>query len=477
MRGAFIQALVWYDYWVLIYLFTINSIYFLLLATGLFEMLRHRRLELQSEEGVALELSALMPPVSVLAPAHNEAATIRESVRAMLGLCYPEFEIVVINDGSTDETLSILIEEFRLYKSARYFETKLDTKRIKAVYESMDPIPLVVVDKDNGGKADSLNAGINVSRYPLVCGVDADSLLEERSLLWVARPFVKDPDRVIAVGGTIRVANGCGVDAGRVVAVDVPKSWIARFQTVEYLRAFLGGRIAFSALNCLLVISGAFGLFLKSAVIAAGGYRHDTVGEDMELVVRLHHWARKQGKDYRIHFQPDPVCWTEVPESMRVLKRQRNRWQRGTIECMWMHRSMILNPRYGMLGMFAMPYFIAFEMLGPLVELSGYVLSVVGLYWDLFDPEVFVLFFAAAVLYGMILSTASIILEDLALKRYPTVKNLLTLVVAGVLENLGFRQILTVWRAQAFIDVLRGTKSWGKMERTGFTKAPAGVQS
>ncbi len=471
MREMLLGGLAWYEYWVLIYLFAINTVYFILLVIGLFEMLRHRAFEEAAGEGLALQLSTLMPPVSLLAPAYNESATIRESVRAMLALSYPEYEVIIINDGSTDDTLKVLIDEFKLYKSAGYFETSLETRRVKAVYESMDPIPLVVIDKDNGGKADALNAGINVSKYPLFCGVDADSLLEERSLLWVARPFVKDPDRVIAVGGTIRVANGCTVDHGRVVKVDVPQSWIARFQTVEYLRAFLGGRVAFSAFNCLLVISGAFGLFLKSAVIAVGGYRHTTVGEDMELVVRLHRWARRNKPGYRIHFQPDPVCWTEVPESMEVLRRQRNRWQRGTIECVWMHRGMIFNPRYGSVGMFALPFFIAFEMLGPLVELVGYIICILGLYWDFIDTEIFLLLFIAAVLYGMVLSTGSIILEELAMRRYPSVKNLLVLVVAGIVENLGFRQLLTVWRAQAFWDLWRGKKSWGKMDRVGFVRA------
>jgi len=468
------HALALYEYWIVLYLFVLSTIYFVLMMVGFFDLMRHRLTRRDEEENRVLEGSALVSPVSILAPAFNEAATIRESVRALLMLSYPEFEVIVINDGSKDKTLKLLIEEFHLYRSARFYEGALATRPIRAIYESMDPIPLIVIDKENGGKADSLNAGINVAHYPLVCAVDSDSLLEPDALLRVARPFIEEPKRVLAVGGIIRVANGCTAAGGRVLEVDLPKSWIARFQVVEYLRSFLGGRVGFSAFNSLLVISGAFGIFSKSAVLAVGGYRTSTVGEDMELIVRLHHWARQMRKDYRIVFQPDPVCWTEVPESLKILKRQRNRWQRGTLETMWLHRSMIGRPSYGILGLFAFPYFVLFEAFGPLVELIGYVLTVLGFCFGLFNWEVVLVFFLATMLYGMVLSVGSVILEEMSTSRYPRLRSMLLLVWAGVLENLGFRQLLTLWRAQAFWDLLRGKKSWGVMERVGFGRPPAG---
>lgn len=456
-----------YEYGIIAYLFTLSTIYFVLLLVGFFEMIRHRFAYRDSEENRVLEASPLVPPVSILAPAYNEAASICESVRAMLALTYPQFEVIVINDGSKDDTLRLLIDEFHLYRSARFYENTLASKQVRGVYESMDPIPLVVVDKDNGGKADALNAGINVARYPLVCAADCDSLLENDALMRVARPFLEDPERVLAVGGIVRVANGCEISGGRVVKVDLPRSWIGRCQVVEYLRSFLGGRVAFSAFNSLIIISGAFGLFLKRAVLAVGGYRTDTVGEDMELIVRLHRWARTKKMDYRIVFQPDPVCWTEVPESFKILKRQRNRWQRGSFETFWIHRDMILRPKFGSLGMFSIPYFVLFETLGPVVELAGYALTLIGVLLGLFNVRVIYLFFLAAVLYGMILSTASVILEELSTRRYPKVRNLLMLIVTSLIENLGFRQILTFWRAMAFVDLARGKKSWGAMERKG----------
>lgn len=468
MKEMFFSALSWYESYVILYLFAISTVYMLLLLTGFFLLLRHRFLVRDPEVARALEFSALMPPISILVPAYNEVATACHSIRAMLMLRYPEYEVVVINDGSKDGTLRVLIEEFHLYKSARFFDDGLATAPIRAVYESIDSVPLVVIDKPNSGKADSLNAGINVARYPLVCTVDADSILEEDALLRAARPFVEDPEHVIAVGGIVRVINGCEVSAGRVVGIDVPRAWIGRFQVVEYLRAFLGGRVALSSYNCLLVVSGAFGLFSRAVLHAVGGYRTDTVGEDMELVVRLHRWARRERKDYRVVFEPEPVCWTEVPESLATLHRQRSRWQRGTIQTLWAHRGMIGHPRYGLLGFLALPYYVLFEMFGPLVELTGYLVTLLGLALNLFNRDTALLFFLAAISYGVLLSVASVVLEELTLRRYPKASDLVRLVTAAILESLGFRQILTAWRAEAFWHLFRNGHAWGAMERKGF---------
>ena len=468
-QGYIVQFVSWYEWWVLAYLFAINSIYFILMIVGLMELWRHRVTGRDPAQYEAMQFSNLMPPISVLAPAYNEALTIRQSVRAMLQIAYPEFEVVVINDGSKDSTLQELIAEFDLVPSARYHGGDIETQPVHAVYESRRKIPLVVIDKQNGGKADALNAGINASRYPLFCTIDSDSLLEPDALLQVAAPFVEDP-RVIACGGLIRVANGCRIRNGRVMETALSKSWIVRFQVVEYLRAFLGGRIAFGSLNSLLIISGAFGVFSKKVVVGAGGYRTDTVGEDMELVVRMHEYALREKMEYRIVFLPHPVCWTEVPDKLEILRRQRNRWQRGTLEALWMHKRLFFRPGSGWLGMFALPYFILFEGLGPLVELTGYGITILGLALGIFSWKIALLFFIAAVLYGMILSTSAVVLEEMTLKRYPELKNLFALIAAGILESLGFKQLLTVWRSGAFIDLFRGRKGWGDMDRTGFDR-------
>ena len=456
---------------IILYVALINSIYFLLIVLG-FQALRRERgafLRVRRDE---LLRSPLLPRVAVLAPAFNEAATCRESVRAMLALRYPHHEVIVINDGSKDDTLQILIDEFKLYRSSRAPDGAIPCKPIRAIYESRDPLRLVVVDKENGGKADSLNAGINVARAPLVCAVDSDSLLEDEALLYVVKPFLED-STTIAAGGIIRIANGCRVEGGRVVDVRTPTQWLPLFQVVEYLRAFLGGRIAFSFLNSLLIISGAFGVFRRDAVVEAGGYRTSTVGEDMELVVRLHAIWRTAGRAYRIVFVPEPVCWTEAPETLRVLKRQRNRWQRGTVDSVGLHKRMLLNPRFGAVGIFALPYFFLFEMLGPAVELLGYVLTFSGIVFGLIRPAVAILFLVVSILFGIVLSMSSVVLEELTQRRYARPSDLLRLFVASVVENLGFRQLLTVWRTQGLIDGLRGKQGWGAMERRGFGGTPA----
>lgn len=467
----FVHFLNWYESGVVVYLFAINSIYFVLLVVGLLELLRYRATHRDPAQYEAMQFSNLMPPISMLAPAYNEERTIRQSIRAMLQITYPEFEVVVINDGSSDGTLAELIDEFHLVRSQRYIGGTLRTQSVRAVYESTQPAPLIVIDKEYGGKGDA-QTGINASRYPIICSVDSGSLPEQDALLQAARPFVEDPQRVIATGGLIRVANSCEIRNGRVVKAALSKPWIVRFQVVEYLRAFLGGRIAFGSMNSLLIISGAFGLFLKRIVVAAGGYSTGTVGEDMELVVKLHKYAVSQNMDCRVVFLPHPVCWTEVPESLAVLRRQRNRRQRGTLETLDTHKDMLFCVRFGWLGLFGMPYFSLFEGFGRLVELSGYVVTVLGLLTGAFGWRLPMLFFVAAVLYGIILSVTAIVLEEMTLKRYPDLKNLLTLLLAAVVENLGFRQVLTVWRSMAYVDLLQGRRDWGRMERKGFSSSP-----
>lgn len=453
------------QYLLIAYVGTVNALYFLLMVLGYFA-LRHDHLTLDHTERAALLKSRLLPPVSVLAPAFNESATIRESVHAMLGLEYPRLEVIVINDGSQDDTLDILIREFKLYRSSRQLLGNLRTKTIRAVYKSPDH-SLVVIDKENGGKADSLNAGLNAARTPFVAAVDSDSLLEQDALYYVVAPFLRN-ENVVAAGGLIRVVNGCDVEHGRVRTVCVPRSMLARFQVVEYFRAFLGGRIAFSVLNSLMLISGAFGLFRRDAVLEVGGFRTSTVGEDMELVVRLHRHYRKQRKPYRIVFVPDPVCWTEVPETFKTLHRQRNRWQRGTVESLGANMEMLFNPRYGSVGMFGFPYFFAVELIGPFVELLGYPLTIAGLAIGVVSWQSALLFFVVSVLLGILLSMSAVLLEEFTLRRYPSLQDVFRLFWAAFAENFGFRQLLMLWRVEGVIDGFRRKQGWGAMERKGF---------
>jgi cellulose synthase/poly-beta-1,6-N-acetylglucosamine synthase-like glycosyltransferase len=404
--------------------------------------------------------------VSLIVPAYNEEATIAASVRSFLALRYPLFEVVVVNDGSGDRTVEVLRREFDLWESDQPVRIQLETQPIRGVYSSPAE-RLVLLDKENGGKADALNAGICAANYPLVCCIDADIILEEDALLRVARPMIES-SKVVAVGGIVRVANGCEVDSGRVVEVKTPRAAIPNFQIVEYLRAFLAGRTGWSVLNALLIISGAFGMFRRKDFIEAGGYTHDTVGEDMEVVTRMHRNLREKGEDYRISFIPDPVAWTEVPASLRVLRRQRDRWHRGLLDTLVRHRKMLFNPRYGTVGTMAGPYFLLFEALGPVVELAGYVAFALGLALGVLNVEFAIAFFIAAVGLGTLLSVAAVFLEELRLRRYPRWRDILRLTFYGVIENFGYRQLTTVWRAWAIVSFLRKNQSWGAMERQGF---------
>ncbi len=417
--------------------------------------------------------SPLAPPISVLVPAYNEEAGIVDSVRSLLALDYPQLEIVVVSDGSTDGTVARMVSAFDLRPVPRPTPPFLPHEPVRAVYEPRGRISLLLVDKENGGKADSLNAGINFSRYPLVCAIDADSILEQDALVKAAMPFVDDAQRTVATGGIVRIANGCRIERGRVVEAKLPRRFLPMTQVVEYLRAFFGARTGLSAINGLLIVSGAFGIFRKDVVIEAGGYRTDTVGEDMELVVRLHRTMREQRRPYRIVYIADPVCWTEAPETLRILRRQRRRWQRGTLEALLIHRRMLFNPRYGAVGLVSLPALLLFEVLGPVIELAGYGVVIAGFALGVIDAELFVLFLAVAVLFGLLLSLGAIALEDASFGRHPGWAQLGRIILFAVLENAGFRQLSHLWRLEGFWQLVRGGE-WGAMERKGF--APPDVE-
>jgi len=412
--------------------------------------------------------SPLTPPVSVLVPAYNEAAGIVDSLRSLLAMEYREFEVIVINDGSTDDTIDRLTAAFDLRMVPRPTPPFLRHERVRAVYVPASTLNLVVIDKDNGGKADCLNAGINFASYPIFCTLDADSILEPDALAKSALPFVEDPQRTVASGGMVRVANGCRIERGRVMEAHLPRSRLAMFQVVEYTRAFFGTRTGWTAINALLIVSGAFGLFRRDVVIQAGGYRTKTVGEDFELIVRLHRMCRAARRPYRVVYVPDPVCWTEAPERARFLRRQRQRWYRGLLEVLFIHRRMLFNPRYGTVGMLALPSFLLFEALGPVVELSGYVVTVALWVTGGINLVTFALLLLICVLYGQVLTLGSITLEDATPNRFPGLSPLARIRWYAWAENFGFRQLMQVWRISGLWQMIRGS-GWGAMERKGLS--------
>ena len=471
MMDAFAPAVQWFEWFVLAYFVVLNATYLLLVVVAAATMARRTVTDTDAATD-DIFANPLTPAVSVLVPAHNEEAGIVESVRAMLALRYPKLEVVVIDDGSTDATFAHLEEEFGLIDTVPALEPEVATLgAVRSMHVMRNGGPLVVIRKESGGtKADALNAGLNAARHPLVCMVDADSVLESDALLRVARPFVDDPRRVVATGGVVRAANGSRVYRGAVEEVRQPKRWIERIQIVEYLRSFLLGRTGWSQLGGLLIVSGAFGLFRRDEVVAAGGLNTATLGEDADLVVTLHRRAREAHRPYRVVYVPEPVCWTEVPTSWQVLGRQRRRWSTGLAQVLWRHRTMMGNPRYGRIGTFALPFHLMFELLGPVIEFLGVAMLIVGLILGIVNVEFAILFVVVAVLWGITLSVAALTVEELASHRYERWRDLAIAYAAAVLENLGYRQIHAWWRLRGLVTAIRRQpNTWGTMTRTGFT--------
>jgi len=453
-----------YVNWLFLFYFVgLHGVYLMLTVSSMLYLPKFLR-EHSTEDLTPLHAD-FEPPVTIIVPAYNEAATIASSIRALMQLEYPEYEIIVINDGSTDNTLDVLINEFSLQPFPEVYRIQIETKPVSAIYRSTTFSNIRIIDKTNGGKADSINTGINASYFPLYCCVDADSVLERNSLKKVVRPFIEDPETV-ASGGVVRILNGCTVKDGYIEKVGLSKNILALFQVVEYLRAFMFGRLGWTPMNALLIISGAFGVFRKETVIAAGGYRTNCIGEDMELVVRLHRTLIEQRKPYKIHFVPDPVCWTEAPEKISVLRKQRVRWQIGLAESLTTNISLLFNRKGGAVSWLAFPFFLVFECFGPFLEVSGFIIVAYAFYIGLVPNEFFLIFMMLAVGLGMLVSVTSLVLEEVSFRTSNNAWELLLLFVIAIIENLGYRQLNAIWRVSGMVDWLtKKEHSWGDMER------------
>ncbi len=460
----------WFSAFVIVYTLFVNLTYLAYTLLAFFTVRKFLRVRLR-ERLEQLFRSRLVPPISVILAAYNEAPTIVDSVQAMMRLLYSQYEVVVVNDGSTDQTLQKLIEAFELERVERTYEETIETAPVRGVYASYKYPKLVVIDKINGGcKADTINAGINASSYPLFCACDADSLLEEDALLHLVLPMIDRAAFVPASGGVVRAANGAQITRGTLQRIALGRRPIEIYQVVEYLRAFLTGRTAQASMNILLIVSGAFGLFHKATVKAVGGYDRRAIGEDFELIVRIAKHLHRVKQPFEVAFVPQTVCWTMVPHVWISLRNQRNRWHRGLMQTLQWHRDMILNPQYGRTGVLGMGYFVLIETLGPIVELLGYLVLPIGIVLHLLNPAAAILFFVVAVGLGVLLSLCALFLEELSFHRYTAWNDLLKIAFFSILENFGYRQLTLWWRFVGMWDYLRGKeRGWGVMQRASFS--------
>ena len=451
---------------VLSYFFLGNGFYTVLLLLSLRATSIHvRRLTYQGLD--ALRKSPLTPPVTIIIPAWNEAGVITHAVASALEADYPQLQIIVVDDGSTDLTLDRLIENFQLVEIDGTYHPTLPTAPLRAFYLNPEIPNLLVVSKVRGGKPDALNAGINLCRSPYFCNLDADCLLERDALLRLMDPIVNSTVETVVSSGIVRILNGCATRNGRVVKVGLPSRALERFQVVEYLRSFLCGRTGWHLLGGTLIVSGAFAVFHRPTVIEVGGFCHDTVTEDMDLVVSLHQWAADKHHKVHISFTSDPVCWTECPASLTMLARQRRRWQLGLCQTLWKHSAILFRQKYGIVGCLSFPFHSYVEGLGAAVETLGYLLLPLGFLFGLVSPFVLMVFVLLGFIYGSFLSVGAVLVEELTYRRYPRFRDLLTLLGYAAFENFGYRQLILYFRFQGTLKFLAGSRHWEKVSHAG----------
>lgn len=417
--------------------------------------------------------SEFAPKLSLIAPAYNEGFTIEENVKSLLSLNYNNYEVIVVNDGSKDNSMDILIQTYDLVLTELDIQQKIETKKIRGLYVSRNAAfkKLIVVDKENGGKADALNVGLNIAHNPYVVCIDVDCILDKDSLLKLAKPFLESQSkRIIATGGVVRIANQCVIKNGRLVEVNIPDVMLPRIQVLEYLRAFLLGRMAWGRLDGLLLISGAFGAFDKEIALLAGGYSTKTVGEDMELIVRMRRYMLENKLPYTVSYIPDPLCWTEAPEDFKIFKKQRSRWMRGTIETLSIHKRMFLNPRYKLLGMLSVPYWTLFEFLAPAIEFIGLVITALFVIFGLLNWHFFLLLLLFVYSFAVFFSVIALYSEERTYHKYPKQIDFFKLLMAAFIEPVYFHPLTVYAALVGYKEKIMGTKGWGEMTRKGFTK-------
>jgi cellulose synthase/poly-beta-1,6-N-acetylglucosamine synthase-like glycosyltransferase len=446
-------------------------IYIILAILSYSAILKHVRFQKFLEEETLFK-SNYLTGVSVVAPAYNEGVNIVYNVRSLLSLTYPKYEVIIVNDGSTDDTLQKLITEFELVKVDFYYEEHIPTKSVRGHYKSKNPIysKLLVVDKENGkSKADASNAGINSSKYPLFLCTDVDCILKQDTILKLAKPFMEHDRRVIATGAGIRISNSCEVKEGFLVKIHFPTEWFPRFQELEYVRSFLFGRMAWSKINGLLLVSGGLGMFDKEIAIKAGGYWHKSLGEDMELITRMRKYMYDNHQKFLIKYIPESLCWTEVPSTKEILLRQRVRWARGLVQTLYLHKNMFFNPKYGRTAFLILPYFFWFEFMVPIIEVLGLITIVVAFAFQIINVAYLLWATLAIYLFYLLITLTSIFIDEILYKNYDNAKELMVLVFMAIIEPLVYHPICVYASIQGYWHFFnQKEQSWGVMTRKGF---------
>jgi len=417
--------------------------------------------------------SPLAPSISIIAPAYNEGKTIIDNIRSLLNLHYNDFEVIIVNDGSKDDSMEKIIKAYDLELVDFVYEEKIATKPIRGIYKSRNKAfsKLVVIDKENGGKSDAMNAGVNFSQLEYISIVDVDSVLVEDALLIMAKPFLEETDRkIIASGGVIRIANSCKIEDGKITEVNLPRKFLPRVQVLEYTRSFLMGRMAWSKLNGLLLVSGAFGMFNREIVLKVGGYNTNLVGEDMELIVRMRRYMSEQKQKYRVIYIPDPLCWTEVPATLKVLGRQRDRWTRGTMESLFIHFKLFFNPRYGSLGLMGHPYWFFFEWLAPIFEFMGIIYFIIIALLGIPNWPFFFLLLGVVYFFAVTLTHWAILFEEFSFHRYQKKREVVKMLLTSMLEPIFYHPFILIFSIRGNFKYFIGEKTWGAMDRVGFTE-------
>ncbi len=459
MHNALLHFFDYVNTIILVYFVVTNITYTALMFLSLSTVSLHARYAARSGY-TDLADSPVTPPVALIVPAHNEADAIVQTVLSLMELNYPEKEIIVVDDGSTDETSKRLINKFGLLPMDLIYRQTLPCKAPFAFYFNPERPELMLLSKENGGKADALNAGINMARSPYFCTVDADSIIEPDALLRLMAPVVHSSVNTVVSGGVVRIANGCTLKKGRITEIDLPKSWLERCQVVEYIRTFLFGRPAWNFLNATFICSGAFCLLHRETTMLAGGFSTDTVTEDIDVIASLHRFLRRNKWKYQMIFTTDPICWTEAPHNVNMLARQRRRWQLGLMQTVMKNNDMIFSTRYGLVGLVSLPFHAYIEAIGCVIEAAGTFLIPFSFLVGAMPFSLFIMLMFLAVGYGTLLSVGSVLLEETTVRRYPQMKHVLTLILFAFIENFGYRQMMTIFRAQGVIQYFTGLKQW-----------------